>query len=80
MRYCEKKQVQITVSDTGSGISEENLANIFAPNFSTKTSGTGLGLAITKKIIEEHGGEISFTSEAGKGTTFHILLPLISTK
>lgn len=76
----EKKQVQITVSDTGSGISEENLANIFAPNFSTKTSGTGLGLAITKKIIEEHGGEISFTSEAGKGTTFHILLPLISTK
>lgn len=70
-----EKQVLISVKDTGKGIPKESRDQIFVPNFSTKSSGTGLGLAITKKIIEEHKGEISFTSEKGKGTTFLILLP-----
>lgn len=70
-----EKQVSISVKDTGEGIPKESHDHIFVPNFSTKSSGTGLGLAITKKIIEEHKGEISFTSEKGKGTTFVILLP-----
>mgnify|MGYP003634515662 CR=1 FL=1 len=70
------QHVEISISDTGEGISEKNKSVIFIPNFSTKTSGTGLGLAITKKIIEAHHGEISFTSSKGKGTTFVITLPL----
>ncbi len=70
-----KNHVSISVVDTGKGIPKESRDQIFVPNFSTKSSGTGLGLAITKKIIEEHKGEISFTSEKGKGTTFLILLP-----
>lgn len=71
-----KKAVEIKIIDDGIGISEEEAANIFLPNFSTKTSGTGLGLAITKKIIEEHNGSITFESEPTKGTTFTISLPL----
>lgn len=66
----------LTIEDTGEGIPEENQDQIFVPNFSTKSSGTGLGLAIAKKIIEEHNGEIHFTSEQGKGTVFIIHLPL----
>lgn len=66
----------LSVEDTGEGIPEENQDQIFVPNFSTKSSGTGLGLAIAKKIIEEHNGEISFSSEVGEGTVFIIHLPL----
>ncbi len=72
----EQKWVEIRISDTGSGISQENLPRIFDPFFSTKKKGTGLGLAITAKIIEAHKGEISAESEEGKGTTFRIHLPL----
>ncbi|RNC83736.1 MAG: HAMP domain-containing protein [Balneola sp.] len=72
----KKRKAQIEVSDNGQGISQEDQKNIFMPNFSTKTSGTGLGLAITKKIIEEHNGEIAFQSTLGQGTTFTIILPL----
>ncbi len=71
--------LEISIIDTGEGISEKNKSVIFIPNFSTKTSGTGLGLAITKKIIEAHNGEITFTSAKGKGTTFVITLPLSTT-
>lgn len=70
------KTVEISIHDNGKGIPENEATNIFLPNFSTKTSGTGLGLAITRKIIEEHSGSISFSSELGKGTTFTITLPL----
>jgi signal transduction histidine kinase len=71
-----KDKAAISIKDNGEGIPEETQDQIFVPNFSTKSSGTGLGLAITKKIIEEHDGEISFTSTKGKGTTFTIQLPL----
>ena len=73
----ENKYVQITITDSGEGISEENLEKIFEPFFTTKARGTGLGLAITKQIIEMHQGQISIDSEVGQGTTVIILLPLV---
>jgi two-component system sensor histidine kinase HydH len=75
-RNRDKTMVEIRISDTGSGISRENLSRIFDPFFSTKKKGTGLGLAITLKIIENHGGEIGVDSSQGKGTTFRVVLPL----
>ncbi len=68
--------VRISVEDNGQGIDSENLESIFQPFFSTKESkGTGLGLAVTKKIIEEHGGQVTVDSEVGKGTMFHMIIP-----
>ena len=63
----------INIKDSGPGISDENLNNIFEPMFTTKTTGTGLGLVICKSIIEQHGGTISVSN---KPTTFSIKLPL----
>ncbi|MCG6881945.1 MAG: PAS domain S-box protein [Deltaproteobacteria bacterium] len=67
--------VQITVSDTGPGITEKDLPHLFDPYFTTKPSGTGLGLAIVHKIVESHKGEIQITSELGEGTVVTILIP-----
>ena len=61
----------VSVKDNGMGIDESSKEKIFQPNFSTKSYGTGLGLSMCKRIIEQHGGEIWFESEAGKGTTFY---------
>jgi signal transduction histidine kinase len=71
-----KPIIQIDISDTGPGISEEYHQKIFDPFFTTKKDGTGLGLAITKQIITAHKGNISLTSFPG-GTVFHITLPVI---
>ena len=71
----EKKRVEIRVSDTGTGISEDDLTHIFDPYFTTKASGTGLGLAIVHNIIDAHEGEIKVESRLGQGTTVTILLP-----
>ena len=71
--------IQVDVSDTGPGISEENHQKIFDPFFTTKKDGTGLGLAITKQIITAHKGSINLTSFPG-GTVFHITLPAIAQK
>lgn len=68
--------VNIDISDNGTGIAEKDLAHIFDPYFTTKSSGTGLGLSIVHKIIEAHEGEISVTSAPGKGATFSIQLPV----
>ena len=68
--------VEVSVSDTGSGIGTEELGKIFNPYFTTKKLGIGLGLAITKKIVEEHGGHIRVTSRALEGTTVVIGFPI----
>jgi len=68
--------VEISVIDRGSGIDTAQLESIFNPFFTTKPDGVGLGLAIVSKIIDEHGGSITVTSEKGKGSLFRILLPL----
>ncbi len=67
----------VNIEDTGSGMSPELLNRIFETYFSTKPSGTGLGLPISKKIIEDHGGELCVASRPGKGTTVTIVLPLV---
>ncbi len=68
--------IQIDIADTGKGIPLTKMEKIFQPYFSTKKVGTGLGLATTKRIIEDHNGDISFTSDEGKGTNFCIRLSL----
>src|SRR5215468_5543779 len=66
--------LEIKFADTGVGIMAEDLAQIFEPYYSTKETGIGLGLPLTKKIIEEHGGEINVESALGRGTTFTVTL------
>src|SRR5947208_4346800 len=68
--------IEIIISDTGPGISEEDLTRIFDPYFTTKKLGIGLGLAITKKIVEEHRGRISVRSRPNEGTDVVISLPV----
>ena len=70
-------QLRVTVRDTGAGIAPENVARLFEPFFTTKPSGTGLGLSITRRIIQEHGGDITLESQPNHGTTFSILLPTL---
>jgi signal transduction histidine kinase len=69
-------RVRVLIKDSGVGIAAEDMDRLFEPFFTTKPNGTGLGLSITRRIILEHGGEISVESEPGSGTTFHILLPV----
>ena len=66
----------ISVADTGTGISEQNLAKIFEPYFTTKETGSGLGLTLVFKIIREHRGDINVDSKEGEGTCFTIILPI----
>ncbi|MBP5450323.1 MAG: response regulator, partial [Spirochaetales bacterium] len=66
--------IRISVADTGTGISQENLKKIFDPYFTTKTKGYGIGLASTYSIIKKHYGYITVDSEEGKGTTFTFYL------
>jgi two-component system sensor histidine kinase AtoS len=68
--------LRIRITDTGTGISPENMKRIFEPFFTTKHQGTGLGLPVTRRIILEHGGSIRIDSEPGQGTTFIIVLPV----
>lgn len=68
---------QIQIGDSGIGIPENHLKNIFMPFFSTKKDGTGLGLSICHNIIKNHNGTIELESQVNKGTTFTIKLPFI---
>ncbi|MGW8249307.1 MAG: sensor histidine kinase, partial [Anaerolineales bacterium] len=77
----EQTQAHITVSDNGPGIAPEHLKSLFnrfyrVPTNNVTVRGTGLGLYICRRIIQAHGGEITAESKIGKGTTFHIRLPL----
>ncbi|UCF86013.1 MAG: PAS domain-containing protein [Desulfobacteraceae bacterium] len=69
------KKIEVTISDTGTGIKEEDLPHVFDPYFTTKSSGTGLGLAIVHKIIESHRGKVTVKRRNGTGTTVTIILP-----
>ncbi len=76
--------VNVSVSDTGSGIAPEHINRIYDPFFTTKTApregqnrGTGLGLSVTYGIIQEHAGKIRVESRPGAGTTFHLEFPRV---
>jgi signal transduction histidine kinase len=75
----EERWLEIAMTDTGIGITEESKKRIFEPFFTTKKmgEGTGLGLAICEKIIKEHSGRIEIESEVGRGSTFLISLPVL---
>ncbi|WP_447640092.1 MULTISPECIES: sensor histidine kinase [Chitinophagaceae] len=75
-QVVENDRTIVSITDNGSGISEDMKDKIFVPNFTTKSSGTGLGLAICKGICERAGGTIYFESTIGSGTTFFVSLPL----
>ena len=67
--------VEISISDTGSGLTQEECGRLFTPYYTTKQHGTGLGLAIVQSVVSDHGGKISVASTKEKGTTFRIELP-----
>jgi PAS domain S-box-containing protein len=70
-----KDYVQISISDTGKGISTHGINKIFDPFFTTRSKGIGLGLSITYQIIKKHGGSVKVESKVDKGTTFILTLP-----
>lgn len=72
-QWCE-----LAVSDTGVGMTSEQLTCLFQPFFTTKAHGMGLGLPITKRLVEDHGGTMHVESQFGVGTTFIVRLPLLS--
>jgi CheY-like chemotaxis protein len=76
---AEGDYVELEVSDTGSGISRENQVRMFDPFFTTKSAGRGLGLAVIHGIVRSLGGAIRVSSELGKGSSFHVLLPSAGT-
>ena len=71
----DKDLPYISVSDTGSGIPEDELPHLFSPYYTRRKGGSGVGLALVKRIMEEHGGSIKVLSKPGKGTTFMLYLP-----
>jgi PAS domain S-box-containing protein len=70
------RNLEITVSDTGVGMSKETLAKLWTPLFTTKAKGMGFGLSICKRLVEAHGGSISVDSTRGKGTTITVTFPI----
>jgi two-component system NtrC family sensor kinase len=78
-RRVDSQRIEIKVSDTGCGMSEENLAKLFTPFFTTKAvgKGTGLGLSIVYGIIKMHRGQITVSSHVGQGTAFTVTLPIM---
>lgn len=72
----DKQQIMIDVADTGIGISEEGIGQVFTPFYTTKPTGTGLGLAITYGIVKMHRGDISVSSRLGEGSRFRVTLPV----
>jgi len=68
-------RIELSVSDTGSGLTQEECGRLFTPYYTTKQHGTGLGLAIVQSVVSDHGGKISVQSTKEKGTTFRIELP-----
>lgn len=73
---ADRQRVKIVVTDSGKGMSDEELQAIFTPYFTTKADGTGLGLAVVQNIIEQHGGTIRAESQPGAGAIFTLWLPV----
>jgi two-component system NtrC family sensor kinase len=73
----ELQEVEVVISDTGCGMTAEQLNKLFEPFFTTKFGGTGLGLTISHSIIDGHGGSINVKSKPGQGTSFTIVLPMV---
>ncbi|MBV8780839.1 MAG: two-component sensor histidine kinase [Phycisphaerae bacterium] len=73
---ADRQDARIDVIDTGPGIPPEAVTRIFQAYYTTKRGGTGLGLAMARRIIQEHGGQLSVRSEPGKGSDFTLLLPI----
>ncbi|MBI5739353.1 MAG: HAMP domain-containing protein [Nitrospirae bacterium] len=73
---ASSSRLSLSIDDTGTGVSEEQVSKIFEPFFTTKSRGLGLGLSFTKRIIEEHGGKISFERKDTKGSRVTIILPV----
>lgn len=76
IKALDQDHVLISLKDEGIGMTEDKLKRLGEPFYTTKERGTGLGLMVSYKIIEEHQGEIMVESEEGKGTVFHITLPV----
>jgi len=72
----QKHEAKLHIIDTGSGIDQAKVEEIFHPYVSTKRGGTGLGLPTTHRIIQEHGGHINVDSTVGQGSDFVVCLPL----
>jgi PAS domain S-box-containing protein len=72
--------LELRVSDTGCGIPADAKARVFVPFYTTKPDGVGLGLAMVHTLVTDHGGEISFDSTEGRGTTFLVTLPLVASR
>ncbi len=73
----DETHVKISFTDTGGGISAQDLSRVFEPYFTTKATGSGLGLLIVRRIVREHGGELAIESSEGKGLTLTIRLPFL---
>jgi len=74
--WREGGQAQLRVTDSGKGMTAEQLKQVFAPFFTTKPKGTGLGLALVQQTVIEHGGHVECESSPGRGSTFTIFIPL----
>jgi nitrogen fixation/metabolism regulation signal transduction histidine kinase len=72
----EDTAIQVSFADTGEGMSPETIKKLFLPYFSTKKKGTGLGLSMVERIISDHSGTITVTSEIDKGSTFTLIIPV----
>jgi signal transduction histidine kinase len=77
LRATDTGNIVIECSDTGSGIPEQQLADIFRPGFSGSGDRSGLGLAVCGRIVRQHGGEMRVSSKPGDGTTFYVELPTL---
>jgi signal transduction histidine kinase len=74
--HVQNDMINIIVKDNGEGIPPENMDKIFEPLFTTRAKGIGLGLAVSRKLVAANGGRIEVESEAGKGTSFSVYLPI----
>jgi len=74
--HSSREQLEISISDTGEGMTKETLEKLWSPLFTTKPKGIGLGLPIAKRLVEAHGGSIRVESKPGKGSKFTVTIPI----